>query len=573
MEELNILGLNLVFHDSSSVILNEGSIAFAVEEERWYRDDKHTDVFPKRSIMRCLEAINCQKGDLRDVAINMNPILCLSNASSMRQVIASPNKWNRKHWQNYRIRKKDCEDIEWLVHRVLMEMGIDQAFRFHRVGHHDSHAASAFFVSPFEESAVLTVDANGEWTTLSTYLGKENSLVNLSTVGLPNSIGGFYASITEYLGFKRNNDEFKVMGLAAYGDPLRYKKLINKLIFPTSDGLFNLDNSYFDYAAYKISANHKLSQLFGFRARSTNEPLEQRHKDLAAALQLRTEEILVHIAQNLQEKTKSKNLCLAGGVALNCVMNSALLARTNFENIFIQPAAYDSGSALGAALWVRHQKYNLPRTSVMTSANLGPQYSNDEIELILKEGMLTYIKSDDIAKDAAKLIAENNIVGWLQGRAEFGPRALGYRSILANPMDANMQNHLNKRVKHRESFRPFAPACPMEDYIDYFEWPHPDEFMTKINSVRPEWRSRLPSITHIDGTARLQTVSKKNNVLFHKLLKEFEKIAGVPIVINTSFNVNGEPMVLSPKDAIRCFMTTGIDCLIMGDFILIKKKL
>jgi carbamoyltransferase len=567
---INVLGLNLLFHDSAAVMLKNGVIAAALEEERWFRDDKHTAIFPRRSIIYCLESIGCLNGDLHHVAINMDPIRCLSNSSSPIDLFFHPHKWNKKHWKNYLIRKQACKDVVWQMRRTLIDLDIDQQFQFHLVPHHDSHAASAFFVSPFEEAAVLTIDANGEWPTLTTSIGRGNRLQKLASIGLPNSIGGFYASITEHLGFKRNNDEFKVMGLAGYGDPTYHRKAMQELIFATDDGFFRINPCYFDYSAYKISPKPLVAGLLGCSARRKGEEINEYHKSIAAALQEHTENIVIHIARNLQKKTGLKKLCLAGGVALNCVMNSAILENTDFEEVFIQPAAHDAGSALGAASWVYHQVLNRPREYVMDRVDFGPSYSDDRIESILKSGMLKYQRSRDIAKDTARLIADGNIVGWFQGRAEFGPRALGYRSILADPTDIGMQDHLNLRVKHREDFRPFAPASTIEDFREYFETDAGDPFMTKICNVRMKYREALPSVTHIDSSARLQTVCASINPLFHKVIDEFKKIKGIPVVINTSFNINGEPMVLSPRDAIRCFYSTGIDCLVIGSFILHK---
>lgn len=566
----NILGLNLIFHDSAAAVIQNGKIKAALEEERWFRDDKHTAIFPKRSIKYCLETIDCGKGDLGHVAINMDPVRCLSNSGSLMETFIKPKRWSSKHWKNYKIRKEACDQIRWQMHRTLTEMGIDQPFDFHYVTHHDSHAASSFFVSPFEEAAVLSIDANGEWTTLNTYVGRNNKLISLESIGLPNSIGGFYASITEHLGFRRNNDEFKVMGLAGYGDKSVYKEAMDQLMYPTDDGFFRLNIKYFDYAAYKISPNLHLENLLGCEARNHGSELTDQHKDIAAALQAKTEQVVIHIANHLQRKTGLKKLCLAGGVALNCVMNTSILENTAFDDVYIQPASHDAGSALGAAYWVQHQILDGPRTEVMERADFGPEYHDTLIEEVLKDGMLHYKKSEDIAADTARLIAKGQIVGWLQGRAEFGPRALGYRSILADPTDPKMQDHLNSRVKHREDFRPFAPASTLDDFHKYFESSRPDFFMTKINKVNPSFREKLPSITHIDGTARLQTVKQQTSPLFHELIKEFEKIKGIPVVINTSFNVNGEPMVLSPQDALRCFYTTGIDSLVMGNFIINK---
>jgi carbamoyltransferase len=571
IDELNVLGLNLYFHDSAATLIRNGKVVAAIEEERWFRDDKHTAIFPKRSIKYCLQSLGENHVRIPHVAINMDPIRCLSNTKNFLDLMCHPNRWNKKHWDNYRNRRHACGDIQWQTQRTLFEMNLEQEFQFHLVAHHDSHAASAFFVSPFEEAAVLAIDANGEWPTTSTYVGRGNRLQRLQTLGLPNSLGGLYGTLTTYLGFKRNSDEFKVMGLAAYGNPKRYRKAMNQLIHPTNEGFFKLNQSFFDYAAYKITTNHKVHKLLEILPRIPGSEISDQHKDIAAALQERTEEIVIHVARHLQQRTGLKKLCLAGGVALNCVMNTAILNNTDFEEIFIQPASHDAGSALGAAYWVYHQILGKPRNYTMDRVDYGPSYSDDEIEAILRAGLLRYKKSKNITHDTAKLLSEGKIIGWFQGRAEFGPRALGYRSILADPTRTDMQDHLNLRVKHREDFRPFAPASTIEDYSSYFDAAAEDFFMTKICKVREEYRERLPAITHIDGTARLQTVRSETNPLFHRLIKEFESLRGLPVIINTSFNVNGEPMVLTPQDALRCFFTTGIDCLAIGNFIIHKE--
>ena len=567
---MNILGLNLYFHDSAAVLLDDGKLVAALEEERWFRDDKHTAIFPKRSIKYCLEALGVDQLNLGHVAINMDPIRSMSDSTGLVDLVLHPQRWNRKHWKNFMDRRKACRHIHWQVHRVLIESNCDQNFQYHLVPHHDSHAASAFFVSPFEEAAVFTIDANGEWPTSSTSIGKGNKLKRLQRVGLPNSLGGFYASVTEFLGFKRNNDEFKVMGLAGYGDPARYRDQMKKLIVGVENGFFRLDLNYFNYADYKISPNNNFYQLFGCPPREPGAQITEQHKAIAASLQNHTEEIVLSIARDLQNRSQLKKLCLAGGVALNCVMNTRILQETDFEEIFIQPASHDSGSALGAAYWVHHQILGNPRGFVLNQVDLGPHFEDAEIESILRAGLLQYRKSPDIAKETAKLLKKGKIVAWFQGRAEFGPRALGFRSILADPTCSHMQDHLNSRVKHREDFRPFAPASTIEDYQRYFDAKAEDFFMTKTCQVKEEYQNRLPAITHIDGSARLQTVKKEVNPLFHRLIREFEHLSGFPIIINTSFNINGEPMVLSPRDALRCFFTTGIDALAIGNFILAK---
>ena len=564
---MSVLGVNSYFHDASVCLIRDGEIVAALEEERWYRDDKHTTVFPLRSLRYALEAAADSGLKIDHLGVNMSPVRCFGDAAGPGGALAG---YTRRHHKNFKHLRKATQQTNREVRRALRRFGYKADYTFHEVAHHEAHAASTFFVSPFEEAAILTVDGNGEWATTSMFVGKGNQVERLGRVGLPHTLGGVYGSITEYLGFKRNNDEFKVMGLSSYGDPERFKEQLAKLIWPTEDGFFQVDPAYFNIGPFDFRPGERLVELFGEPTRVRESELLQFHKDVAAALQARTEEVGVHMARHLQRQTGLKKICMAGGVALNCVMNTRILTDTDFDDIYIQPASYDAGGSLGACYWIYNQILGQPRGPVMDRANFGPSFEDPEIESILKEGLLRYRKADDIALEAAKLIAEGKIVGWFQGRAEFGPRALGHRSILADPTRTDMQDHVNLRVKHREDFRPFAPSSPVEDYQTYFDAPAEDWFMTKVIPVREEFHERLPAITHVDGTARLQTVRADTNPLYHKLIKELGKLREVPIVLNTSFNVRGEPMVLTPKDAIRCFFTTGIDHLAIGSFIVDK---
>lgn len=564
-----ILGLNLYFHDSAAALLRQGQLLAAIEEERWYRDDKHTRVFPRRSIEYCLSHLGDREG-LTHIAVNMQPLRCLSDAPTLSWYAARPNLWSRKHWRNYLNRRKACVDTRTELWLLLRALGRDKSFRYHLVPHHEAHAASAFDPSPFEESAVLCIDANGEWPTTTLWHGRGCELRCLETVGLPHSIGALYACITEYLGFQRNNDEYKVMGLASYGDAGRFAGQFDGLIRAVSPGLFRLDQRYFDYLDYKLVPSQAFRRLFGIPPREREAEIHDVHRDLAAGVQHATERIVLHILRELQARTQSKRLCLAGGVALNCVMNQRILEAGGFEELFVQPASHDAGGALGAACWVESQLLRRPRRFVMDRADWGPSFSDSEIEAILRRGMLPARAAKDVPAETARLLADGKIVGWFQGRAEFGPRALGYRSILADPTSPVMQDHLNRRVKHREDFRPFAPACTAEDFSRWFNTTREEPFMTSTCRVRQEALQQLPAVSHIDGTARLQTVREEKNPLFHALLRAFSKLRGVPILLNTSFNVRGEPMVLTPHDAIRCFYTTGIDALVMGSFVLEK---
>lgn len=565
-----LLGINCWLHDSAACLIRDGEVVAAIEEERWFRDDKHTGEFPRRSIQFCIEAANDPGLTIDHVAFNFSPMRAFSESASLGQVVTRPGSYSSLNRKSYKHLSSGLKRYARQARQALRAAGVQgDEYDLHEVPHHDAHAASTFFVSPFDEAAVLTIDGRGEWATTSCYHGKANRLERISHIGLPYSLGLFYAAFTEYLGFKRNNDEYKVMGLASYGDPSRYRDAIKDLIRPEGDG-FVIATEHFDERSRILYPSEALAKLFGGPRRVRESELEQRHKDVAAALQERVEEIGLHLARRLKERTGAKNICMAGGVALNCVMNTRILNEVPFDGLYVQPAAYDAGGALGAPYWVYHQELGRPRAFVMDRANFGPEYSDAFIEAILKEGLLRYRKSDDIARDAAQLLADGKIVGWFQGRGEFGPRALGHRSILADPSNPTMQDHVNLRVKHREDFRPFAPSALEESFQTYFETKHLDPFMTTVIPVVEEYRAKLPAITHVDGTARLQTVSQKTNPLYHQLISELGERTGIPVVLNTSYNVRGEPMVCTPKDALRCFFTTGIDHLAIGSFIVDK---
>ena len=464
--------------------------------------------------------------------------------------------------------------------------------------HHYSHAASAFFPSPFKEAIVLTLDGVGEWATTTVALGKNNKLKILKEIHFPHSLGLLYSAITYYIGFKVNSGEYKVMGLAPYGVP-KYKDLIiNKLMDLKDDGSFRLNMKYFNYATGLTMTNNKFSQLFNHPVRNPSKDLiNQFHMDLASSIQAVTEEIVLRLTKNISEEFKIKQLCLAGGVALNCVANGKILKNKIFENIWIQPAAGDAGGSLGAALAYWHHELEKPREifeDQMKGSYLGPKYENDEIEVQLKKLEAVYEKKDtkEIIEMTAKELANNKTVGWFQGRMEFGPRALGGRSILADPRSAKMQKELNLKIKFRESFRPFAPSVLREDVNEWFEFDKDSPYMLLVSEVKKSKqinmteqdkklfgidklnikRSSIPAITHVDYSARIQTVHKETNPRFYNLISEFKKITNCPVLVNTSFNVRGEPIVCSIKDAFNCFMGTNLDILVIEDYILFKEK-
>jgi carbamoyltransferase len=563
-----ILGINCWLHDSAACLIEDGQLVAAIEEERFSRDDKHTGSFPNRAIEHCIRTAG-KDVQVTHVAFNFSPVRAFDDSERAATLLVRPTRLTSENRKTYRHLQSGHKRYTRAVRQQLRALGKDTNYVVHRVGHHDAHAASTFFVSPHERAAVLTIDGRGEWATTSTYAGVGNRLERLTSIGLPHSVGLLYAAVTNYLGFKRNSDEYKVMGLASYGDPKPFGAQLRRLLRPAGPGRFEVAMEYFEHDRVLLDGP-ALGELLGGPRRVGESELEQRHMDIAAALQDVTEEIGVELARHLHEQTGSDAICLAGGVALNCVMNTRILRECGFKHLYVQPAAYDAGGALGAAFWVQHQELGQPRSFVMDRADWGPSFEDAKIEAILREGMLRYRKSADIARDTAELLADGKIVGWFQGRSEWGPRALGHRSILADPTRPDMQDHVNLRVKHREDFRPFAPSAAVEAFRTYFETDAEDPFMTTVVPVRPEHRAKLPAITHVDGTARVQTVDPVKNPLYHRLITEFARLRGVPIVLNTSFNVRGEPMVLTPMDALRCFFTTGIDHLAIGSFIVDK---
>jgi carbamoyltransferase len=469
-------------------------------------------------------------------------------------------------WINERLR----------LRKIIKKIGFKAKILF--VDHHLSHSGAAFLCSPFENAAIITIDGVGEYTTTRISLGKGNQIIPLREIQFPHSLGLLYSTFTAFLGFEVNEGEFKVMGLAPYGKPTYYEK-IKKLIQIKDYGSFKLNMKYFAYTYSERMFSNEFIKLFG-KPRKPNSEITERDKDLAASLQKILEEVIIKIAKHTKEITGQENLCIAGGVALNSVANGALLREKIFKNIFVQPASTDAGSAIGAALYFYNCYLNKKRCYEMKTDYLGPEYKNEEIIQILNEYSIKGIKYEfmdykKLIKKTAGLLAENKIIGWFQGRMEFGPRALGNRSILANPNKKEMKDILNERVKHRESFRPFAPSVLEEYAKEYFKidnkntrWP----FMLFVFPVRKNKQSIISAVTHVDGTARIQTVSKENNSLYYDLIKEFYKIKKIPVVLNTSFNVRGEPIVMSPKDALETFLKTGMDYLVIGNYFISKLR-
>ena len=594
-----ILGISAFYHDSAACLLKNGEIVAAAQEERFTRK-KHDAGFPHYSIQYCLKEAGIPASQIDNVVFYEKPFLKFERLLET-YLAFSPKGYTSfakamPLWIKDKLFQKSAlikelkstlsKDINWRERLLFSE-------------HHLSHAASAYFPSPFESAAVLTLDGVGEWTTTSLAIGKGSNLKVIKEIHFPHSLGLLYSAFTYYIGFKVNSGEYKVMGLAPYGDP-RYADLITeKLITIAEDGSFQLDMSYFDYATGLTMTNKKFDALFGGPPRKPETELTQREMDLAASIQKVTEDIVVELAQGIAKETGERNLCLAGGVALNCVVNGILLRRKIFDNIWIQPAAGDAGGALGAALstwYLHHSKERVAsrERDAMKGAYLGPEFTDAEVEAELTACGATFKKlsEDKLIDTVATALAGEKAVGWMQGRMEFGPRALGGRSIIADPRSPIMQKQLNLKVKYRESFRPFAPSVLREDVSEWFEHEADSPYMLLVADVREDKRrsmtneekalfgidklnvprSSVPAITHVDYSARIQTVHADTNPRYHAVISKFKEKTGCPIVVNTSFNVRGEPIICTPTDAFRCFMGTEMDVLSIGSYILYKEE-
>ena len=595
MKKIYILGISAFYHDSAAAVICNGQIIAAAQEERFTR--KKADAsFPINAINFCLDYANIKISDIDEVVFYDKPIL------KFDRILAS-----YLHTAPLGIRSFFKAIPLWLREKLWVEDQIKKDLKYDKdilfTQHHQSHAASAFYPSPFDEAAVLTVDGAGEWTTTAISYGNGNKLDILETLEFPHSLGLLYSAFTYYCGFKINSGEYKLMGLAPYGNPIYRKKILDNLVSINSDGSISLNLKFFDYIGGLKMINGRFCKLFGMPPRRPEEPLTQFYMDIAASIQEITNEIIVAMAKHAKELTGSKNLCLAGGVALNCTANYVLAKENIFENIFVQPAAGDAGGALGAALYVYYALLDNVRNvqkngDIPQPIGLGPSFTNEEIETLLQNHGLTYKKmsDEDLYKYCANALNEQQIIGWFQGRMEFGPRALGYRSIIADPRSADMQKKMNLKIKFRESFRPFAPAV-MEEFADeYFENPASSQLLAyymlttasvaqkhlknveTFNTVENKIsllgmnRSTINAVTHLDGSARVQVVREKDNSKFYKLLQEFHAETGMPMVVNTSFNVRGEPIVCTPEDALYCFFASNIDLLVLENFVLEKKS-
>lgn len=588
---INILGISAFYHDSAAALVKNGEIISACQEERFTRK-KHDSNFPKNAIECCLKEGKIRPEDLDYVVFYDKPFLKFEriletylaySPIGVKSFLKSVPVWiKHKIW----IKSLITNNIKGFKGKILF------------TEHHQSHLASAFYPSPFKESAILTIDGVGEWATTSIAYGKDNKFKILEEIHFPHSLGLLYSAFTYFIGFKVNSAEYKVMGLAPYGSPVYVKKILDNLVDIKEDGSFKLNMDYFNFPAGLTMTNEKFSNLFGGPPRKQESAINQREMDLASSLQEVTEIIMLKIAKHVKKITGSENLCLAGGVALNCVANSKIFKENIFKNIWIQPASGDAGGALGAALAVWYDYLGNKRTpdsrkDSQKGSLLGPDYDDNFLQNFFRSNKINYLKlsEEEIIEKTARLIAQEKVVGWFQGRMEFGPRALGSRSILGDARSKEMQKIMNLKIKFRESFRPFAPSILIEKVSNYFDIDKESPYMLFTANVKKEKRkktpkeekklsgidklniirSEIPAVTHIDYSARIQTVHKETNLKYWKLINRFFEITGCPLLINTSFNIRGEPIVCSPADAYKCFMRTEMDYLVIGNFLLKKE--
>ena len=594
----SILGISAFYHDSAACLLINGKITAAAQEERFTRI-KHDSNYPHNAVEFVLNYANLKLSEIDQIIFFEKPFLKFERLLETYVAFAPKGFVSFSKampiWIKEKLFQKNLLQNKLKNHDVSYDKKKENIYFS---DHHLSHAASAFFPSPFNEAVVITADGVGEWATTTVAVGKNNDLEIKKEIHFPHSLGLLYSAFTYYTGFKVNSGEYKLMGLAPYGKP-NYVSEILKIIDVKKDGTFRLDQSYFNYATGLTMTNKKFDDLFGQKPRDPKfDKLTQFHMDIASSIQKVTEDIMLKLARSVQKEYGLKNLCLAGGVALNCVANGKILKEKIFENIWVQPAAGDAGGALGAALALWHLDQNNPRVinqnDDMSGSYLGPEYSQDEIKKALSRMGAEFetLNEEEIINRTSKDLSEGNAVGWFQGRMEFGPRALGGRSILGDPRSPNMQKNLNLKVKYRESFRPFAPSILSDDLNNWFEMESVSPYMLMVADLRKEKcipmseedeklfgieklnvkRSSVPAITHVDYSARIQTVHKNTNPKYHKLISKFKEITGCPILVNTSFNVRGEPIVNTPEDAFNCFMGTDLDKLIIGNCYLDKKK-
>lgn len=586
-----ILGISAFYHDSAACLLKDADIIAAAQEERFTRK-KHDESFPSNAIQYCFDCAGIDGKALDYVAFYDKPFLKFERILETHLAYAPLGIRSFLKATPLWIKKK-----LWIKELIKDELDYSGQIIFPE--HHESHAASAFFPSPYQEAAFITMDGVGEWATSSFGIGKDNKIELLADIQFPNSLGLLYSAFTYYTGFRVNSGEYKVMGLAPYGEP-KYKQLIyDHLIDVKEDGSFRMNMDYFDYCAGLTMTNSKFHKLFGGPPREPESKLTQKEMDLARSVQEVAEEIVLKMAKHVKEKTGMKYLCLAGGVALNCVANGKLLRTGLFDDIWIQPAAGDAGGAIGAALLTWYQYLGNTRkadnkTDSMKGAYLGPEFDNEQVERLLKDNDYAYhaLTDEELFEKVADLLAEEKVIGWFQGRLEFGPRALGSRSIIGDARSPKMQKTMNLKIKYRESFRPFAPSVRAESISEYFEIDRESPYMLLVADVKKEKqvqmskeqdsyfgleklnavRSEIPAVTHVDYSARIQSVNRETNPRYHQMITKFNEKYGCPVIVNTSFNVRGEPLVCTPEDAYLCFMRTEMDYLVIGNYLLDKKE-
>ena len=592
---MNILGISAYYHDSAAALIRSGKIIAAAQEERFSRK-KHDARFPVHAIRSCLEIGQVSLADLDYVVFYDKPLVKFERLletylgfapKGFRSFVQAMPIWLKEKLYLKSVLKKELAALSTSSSQLPLLLFTE---------HHQAHAASAFFPSPFQKAGVLCLDGVGEWATTSVWLGEDNHLTPQWEIDFPHSLGLLYSAFTYFTGFKVNSGEYKLMGLAPYGEPKYVQTILDHLIDLKEDGTFQLDMRYFNYAVGLTMTNRKFDKLFGGPPRPREGTLTQREMDIARSIQAVTEEVVLRLVRNVHKELGVDYLCLAGGVALNCVANGRILRENLLKDIWIQPAAGDAGGALGAALSVWHEYQDKPRAvnqvDSMQGAYLGPQSFDTDIRTYLDSINAPYesLPDDELLPKLAQILSDENVVGWFHGRMEFGPRALGGRSILGDPRSTKMQSVMNLKIKFRESFRPFAPSILQERVSDYFEMDHASPYMLLVADVKPEFRlpltesqqklfgieklnvprSTLPAITHLDYSARIQTVHSETNPRYHALLKQFEALTGCPILVNTSFNVRGEPLVCTPQDAYQCFMRTEMDYLVLENCLLSK---
>ena len=586
----HILGISAFYHDSAACLVRDGAIVAAAQEERFSRI-KHDPEFPARAVDYCLREGGIEAKDLHCVGFYDKPLLTFERL--LETHLGTAPLGLRLYWKSMKVW---LEKKLWIPQLIQEQLGCDVPVLFG--DHHESHAASAFYPSPYREAAIATLDGVGEWTTTSYGYGRDAEIHTLADIKFPHSLGLFYSAFTYFAGFKVNSGEYKLMGLAPYGEPKYVDLMLSEIIDLKDDGSFKLNTRYFNYLSGLTMTSRAMDSLFGQGPRRPETPLTQREMDIARSCQVVAEEVVLRIARTAHRETQLKNLCLAGGVALNCVANGRILREGPFENIWIQPAAGDAGGALGVALvlWYHHlghERVADGENDAMRASLLGPEYGDEEIHQSIEQqaGVAHKLAEDELPVRVAELLAAGKVVGFFQGRMEFGPRALGARSILGDPRSPQMQSVMNRKIKFRESFRPFAPTVLRECVHEFFELDADSPYMLQVAPVKAERqipmsedqqrlagidrlkvpRSDMPAVTHVDYSARVQTLRRQDHPRYYDVIRAFQSLTGYPVVVNTSFNVRGEPIVQSPEDAYRCFMRTEMDFLVLGSYILDKQ--